>query len=344
MLSDSVDIMASALPKTMKAACVNALGPLEKTLQIRTDVPLPKGATNLPANHLLVKVAYTSLNPFDYKIAESPLFGGLAFKGIPCLDFSGLVVDSTTTQFRQGDNVYGQTQPINFGACAEYVTVAAKYCMPMPDGLDLKDAATIGIAGLTAYQTIVPFAKAGDRIFINGGSGGVGTYGIQIAKAIGCSVTTSCSGANVDLCRSLGADEIIDYRTQNVVEELKRSGKQYDHVIDNVFSNTHLYWDCHHYLKPEGRFVTVAGSPSFAFIRDMFAITLWPTLLGGGQRKFQFVGRMPRLEDYDQIASWITDGAVKVVIGDVFLMEDVGKAFAKLKAGGAKGKMVVRVS
>lgn len=192
---------------------------------------------------------------------------------------------------------------MNFGAYAEYLVVARKLCMTVPGGVRLEDASTIGIAGLTAYQTIVPFVGTGAKVFINSGSRGLGTYGIQIAKAIGCSVTTTCSGVNVDLCKSIGLDEVIDYRTQNVVDILKHSSEQYDLIVDNVFSDPQLYWSCHEYLRPRGRFVTIVGGLRLSFIKDVLSIMLWPTLLGGGQRKSQFVGRTSNARDYERIAA-----------------------------------------
>lgn len=336
--------MSSRLPPTMKAAQRVGSGSLEKTLKISTDVPLPKNATSLPTGHVLVKVAFTSLNPMDFKFAEAPFVGTLAFKGIPCLDFAGIVVESNVPNLKANERVFGQTEPPNFGACAEYLVVPGKLCMPVPSGVRLEDASTIGIAGLTAYQTIVPFVGTGAKVFINGGSGGLGTYGIQIAKAIGCSVTTTCSGGNVDFCKSIGADEVIDYRTRSVVDVLKHSGKQYDLIVDNVFQDAQLYWSCHEYLKPEGRFVTIVGGLRLSFIRDVLSIMLWPTLLGGGQRKFQFVGRASNAPDYERIATWISDGLVKPVIEKTYDIEDVSKAFERLKSGRTRGKLVVRVT
>lgn len=233
---------------------------------------------------------------------------------------------------------------MNFGACAEYLVVAGKFCMPMPGGMRLEDASTIGIAGLTAYQTIAPFVEIGAKVFINGGSGGLGTYGIQIAKAIGCSVTSSCSSANMDLCKSIGADNVIDYSTQSVVDTLKQSSEQYDLIVDNVFQNAQLYWSCHEYLKPSGRFVTIVGGLRLSFIKDALSIMLWPRFLGGGQRKFSFVGRTPNAQDYERIATWISDGYVKPVIEKIYDIEDVSKAFKSLKTGRTRGKLVVRIT
>ena len=271
------------LPSKVKAARRVGSGPLEQTLTVGTDVPLPKNAIPLPPDHVVVRVAFTSLNPMDFKVAEAPLLGTFIFKGIPCLDFAGIVVASNVPHLKERQAVFGQTQPMNFGACAEYVVVAGELCMPVPSGVRLEDASTIGIAGLTAYQTIVPFVGPGAKVFINGGSGGLGTYGIQIAKAIGCSVTTACSGVNVDLCKSLGADEVIEYRTQSVVQSLENSGQHYDLIVDNVFLDAQLYWSCHEYLKPRGRFVTVVGGLKPIFIKDVLSIMLWPKSLGGGQ-------------------------------------------------------------
>ena len=99
--------------------------------------------------------------------------------------------------------------------------------MPLPNGIEVDQAAAVGIAGLTAYQLIVPNTKQGDKIFINGGSGGTGTFGIQMALAIGCHVTSTCPTGNVQLCKDLGADEVIDYKTTNVAQALKANGQAF---------------------------------------------------------------------------------------------------------------------
>merc|ERR1719238_545022 len=105
---------------------------------------------------------------------------------------------------------------------------------PMPDGMQVDDMAGVGCTGLTMYQSIKPYVKEGDKIFINGGSGGTGIFGIQIAKALGCHVTTSCSGANVELCKGLGADEVLDYKSVDVVTALKEKGQVFSLVVDNA--------------------------------------------------------------------------------------------------------------
>ena len=231
-----------------------------------------------------------------------------------------------------------------FGACAEYPIGSTKSCVSLPDNVSFEDAATLGICGITAYQSIVPNVKKGDKVLINGGSGGTGTFGIQFAKAVGCYVTTTCSGPNVQLCKELGADEVIDYRTQNLVETLKRSGKQYDLIVDNVFADVGLYWSCHAYLKPGAKFLTIAGGPSFGFFKDVLSIMLWPSMLGGGQRSFKFLAAAAKREDYEQITKLVSEGVVKPVIEKTYEIEDIREAYVKLNSGRTRGKLVVKVS
>ena len=340
--------MASSLGSTMKAAIWKGnAGGMHKNLSINASAPLPKNAKSLPKDHTLVKVSYASINPVDYKLPELPLMGGIAFSsGTPGLDFAGTIVESTLAHLKPGEPVFGKTEPPAFGSVAEYLVVGKQGCCPIPNGVKLEDAATVGVCGLTALQTLAPFLKdkpAGAKVFLNGGSGGVGTYQIQIAKAMGCHVTTTCSGANVDLCKSLGAEEVIDYRTTDVVAHLSRQGTQYDHIVDNVFNSADLYWSCHKYLKPGCQYVTIAGSAEFATVRNILSIFLWPGFLGGGQRKFGFVMANSDVLQYEQIAKWMKEGKVKPVIEQVFGMEDVGKAYERLKTGRTRGKLVIKV-
>ena len=278
---------AQNLPATMRASqWTTTHGGIEKNLKMNPTAPLPKNANNLPADHTLVKVLYTTPNPVDYKLADTLPFI-FSKPATPCLDFAGRVVATTLPHLKPGELVFGATAPPVFGAAAEYLIVGKSQLAPIPDGVDPKDAATMGIVGLTAYQTIAPFVKAGSKVLINGGSGGTGTFGVQIAKALGCEVTTTCSGANVDLVKSLGADKVIDYRSEDVLTSLKRSGTQYDLIVDNVFATPDLYWNAHHYLKPSGHFVTIAGSPSINSIVTMAKIFLWPRVLGGWAEDIQ---------------------------------------------------------
>ncbi len=157
-------------------------------------------------------------------------------------------------------------------------------------------------------------------------------------------MTTTCSTANVELCKSLGADEVVDYKTESVVEVLKASGQKFDHVIDNVGTDSKLYWRCHEYTKPGTVYVMVGGTPSFRFVVDTLKYRLWPAFLGGGKRKFSGFFPKPSFEDLKQIAMWMKEGKVKPVIDQMFPFEQAPKAFEKLKTGRAKGKIVVDVA
>ena len=217
--------------------------------------------------------------------------------------------------------------------------------MPLPQGVKLDDAAGIGTAGLTAYQSIVPYVKAGQRVFINGGSGGTGVYGVQIAKVVGCYVVTSCSTPNVALCKNLGADEVIDYKKSSVVAELKKMAK-FDLVVDNVCIPRELYWQAAHFTNPGANFVQVAGDASFESVYTLLSRRLWPSFLGGGKRPFVLLLAESKPDDYNQIGEWMREGKVKAIIAERFGMEDEGpvKAFELLKTGRAKGKVLVRMS
>lgn len=350
---------SSKLPPTMKAAAWHSTaGGIDKNLKPTTTHPLPKNAHSLPKDSTLVRVAYASLNPVDYKVPEMPLLGRLAFSsGVPGLDFSGTVVATTSTSpdLQPGARVFGMLAPPFGGTLGEYIVVGGgrQGCIAVPEGVGLRDAATLGVACLTAWQTIAPFVTksavqgggSNSKVFINGGSGGVGSYQIQIAKLLGCHVTVSCSGANVEFCKSLGADEVIDYRTEDLVQALTRKGQAFDLIADNVFNNgAQLYWACAKYLKPEGTYVTIAGSPSLDMVRTFLSVMFWPKVLGGGERKFKFVTCVANPEEFAQLAAWMAEGKLKACIEREFGLEEAGEAYTRLKSGRTRGKLVVKVT
>ncbi|KAJ9662222.1 hypothetical protein H2201_006152 [Coniosporium apollinis] len=316
-----------------------------KAWQINPSAPLPKPK---PGQHLVQAIA-TALNPVDYKPAEIPVVGRLIVPkpATPGIDFAGrIIVPATGSPLKRGQLVFGMagTNPLAGGALAEFTLAETENAVALPDGVDAVDAATIGVAALTAYQSIVPRVNKGDHVFINGGSGGTGVFGIQIAKAVGCHVTTTCSTANIELCKSLGADEVVDYRKQAVVEALKGSGRTFDHVVDNVGADLNLYWRCHEYTNPQAVYVMVGGTPSFGFAVGMFKMMLWPGFLGGGKRKFAGFFPKPKYEDLEQIGMWMKEAKVRAIIDQKFSFEQAPKAFEKLKTGRAKGKIVVDVA
>lgn len=323
-------------------------GGIEKNLKPTTSAPLPKPAASLPKDHALIRVAYASLNHLDYKVAEAPLGSALLSKpATPGLDFSGTVVATTLPHLRPGQRVFGRTEPGSSGGgtLAEYVVVGKAGIAALPAGVSLRDAACVGICGVAALQAIGPFVKPGESILIIGGSGGVGVFAMQVAKALGCGrVTAVCSARNAELCRSLGADDVIDYQAEDVVEVLKRRGEVYDHILDSVFVDPGLYWQCHHYLKPGGTYVSVGLPLKLKTFRSLFAMYLLPGFLGGGKRGFKFHGVTGDPEQFAQVARWIEEGKVGTVIEEEFDLEDAGKAYGKLKSGRTVGKLVVRVA
>ncbi|KAI1772141.1 reticulon-4-interacting protein 1, mitochondrial precursor [Hypoxylon cercidicola] len=332
-------------PKAMRAWMYDSVsGGLEKSIKLVEGAALPFHQT-LPKDAVLVKVHYSALNPGDYKMAELGMLGRVLITtpASPGLDFSGVVAQTgeAINTFSVGQRVYGRVEPNRYGTLGEYVCASVAGCAALPEGVSLKEASCIGTAGLTAYQCIVPNVKEGDKIFINGGSGGTGTFGIQIAKAVGCHVTTSCSGKNVELCRSLGADEIIDYTQENVSEVLKKKGQVYQLVVDNTGSPSDLYKAADHFLLPKGKFVQIGGPMSLAGIKTTASRALLPSFLGGGKRKWEYLLTKKNHEHLEQIGTWVKEGKVKAVIDDVFRYEDVPKAFEKLKLGRATGKIVI---
>lgn len=227
----------------------------------------------------------------------------------------------------------------------------------MPDAVTLEQAGGVGVAGLTAWQCIVPYLQAARkakgpnekdklRVFINGGSGGTGTFGIQIAKAMGATVVTTCSSRNTDLVRDLGADEVIDYTSQDVLAELTNLASRdglFDLAVDNVGGATPLYFQCEQYLAPHASFVCVGATPGPQVAVDMARIFLTPGVLGGGKRPYVFLTCKSHREDYEGLGEMMKEGRVKTVVEKVVGIEELPEAFERIKTGRVRGKVVVRI-
>ncbi|KAK3063491.1 hypothetical protein LTS18_015086 [Coniosporium uncinatum] len=334
----------------------SANGGLENSLELSETAACPP--KDLLKGQILVEVLSMSLNPVDYKIPEmGPLSKALiSTPASPGLDYTGrvLATDSTNDRLSIGQHVFGRIAgPTRFGTLGQIVQAPQSGCVPLPAGVDPDQAAAVGTAGLTAYQCIVPNlspggvvegAGSGKRVFINGGSGGTGTWGIQIAKVLGAHVTTSCSGANAALCKELGADEVIDYKSTDVAQALAEKGMVFDLVVDNVGTPEDLYKASEAFLRPEGKFVQVGATPSMASVKSMATRALLPSFMGGGKRKFQFVSMSNDYEQFAQMGRWLSEGKIKAVIDEVFDFEDAPRAIEKLKSGRARGNIVVHVT
>ncbi|OLN97050.1 Zinc-type alcohol dehydrogenase-like protein C16A3.02c 2 [Colletotrichum chlorophyti] len=335
-------------PAEMRRWQINRPSNFNKELTL-TTVPAPSASTLKPSQ-VLVKVICAGINPADYKFSNLGVVARaiLPFPWSPAMDYSGraVAVGTAVTDIKPGDLVFGRLDPMGVqGSLSEYIVAERDGVTALPASVDPVQAGVVGTAALTAYQTIVPNVKPGDKVFINGGSGGTGTFGIQIAKAMGCHVTTSCSTGKVDLCKSLGADDIIDYKTSDVVARLQSAGKVFSLVVDNVGNSPpNLYKASDEFLLPDGRFHFVGGAFSFAQLRSLLPAASLPGFLGGAKHKFEPFMTKNSLEDLAQVAAWMAEGKVKSVIDSTYEFEDAVKAYEKLQEGSSAGKIAVRVA
>jgi NADPH:quinone reductase-like Zn-dependent oxidoreductase len=326
--------------------------PFESNLSLNT-IPIlkvPASGLSPKTQCVLVKVHAASLNPADYKVPTTPILGYwiTSRPATPGLDFSGVVValpKDPNSKLKVGDRVIGRLGSIyQHGTLAEYVLGQPEGLVKLPDSVSFEQGAAIGTGALSALQPLEAHLKPGDSVFINGGSGGVGSFTTQIAKLLGAGhVTATCGPANVERVKGLGADEVINYRETDVITALatsaKDSGRIYDLIIENVGDTDKLYEQSHHFLKPTGHFVQVAGT-NLGFIIKRAVL---PGFLGGGRRPYSFYLASNNEKQLQRIADWMEEGKLKAEIDEVFKFEDAKEAYAKLRGGRAKGKIVVKV-
>ncbi|KAH7034573.1 NADPH:quinone reductase-like protein [Microdochium trichocladiopsis] len=343
---------------------------LEKALFLSDNAKAPRmTAQGLGKSDIVVRVEAASINPADYKLPEmtaavTPRFLASSSSASlpkpdepapsgaksPGFDFAGTVAatGAAVDTFRVGERVFGRCKvPPAFGTLGEYVVASYDGLCRLPDNVSFEQGAAVGTAALTAYQCIAPYvtpnSNGAGKVFINGGSGGTGTWGIQIAKALGCHVTTTCSARNVDFVRSLGADEVIDYTSQDVVKELTAKGKVFKLVVDNVGTPANLYKAADDFLVPqESHFVQVGAASSAAGLTNLLSRSLVPSFLGGGKSKFIFFLTKNIHADLEQLAAWMKEEKVEPVIDEVFEWTDAPAAYAKLKTSRARGNIVVK--
>jgi len=300
-------------------------------------------------DQILVKVRAVSVNPYDWHFIEgTPKFmramiGGLRKpKDIRIgVDFAGTVetVGKNVTQYKPGDEVFGGST----GAFAQYLCRRATGSVaPKPAGLTFEQAASINIAGITALQGVRDKGKVqpGQKVLINGASGGVGTFAVQIAKSFGADVTGVCSSRNLDLVQSLGADHVIDYTK----EDFTKSDQRYDVILDNV-ANRSLS-ECRHVLTPNGRFVLIGGGganeqgligPLALPIKAMVYSWFVPQKMG-------MMMAQPSTQDLTLLAEMVQSGKLKTVIDRTYKsLSEVPDAIRYLEEGHARGKVVITV-
>lgn len=322
--------------------------PLEEGMELVEKHPRP--SESLKPKEILVRVKCIGINPADPLFAEMTWPANIMIKQtpLPGMDFSGEVVStgSSVTSMYPGDRIFGRVDtPKSLpGTMAEFTKAELEGCVLMPLGLDFEQAAGIGTAAITAYETIVLNCKSGDSVFINGGTGGVGTFAIQFAKAHGCHVTVSCSTTKISLCKELGADDVIDYRGQDVLSALNEKGRVFSLIVDYAHrEETNLYRASTGLIKQGGKFVMLPGDVTGRTMQTIARNMLCPSILGGGRAKFEAYFARSNRAGFEQIAKWMAAGKVRTVIDTVFEFSDMPKAIEKIKSGTSTGKIIVRV-
>ncbi|SHG62649.1 NADP-dependent oxidoreductase [Massilia sp. CF038] len=305
-------------------------------------------------NEILVQVHAAGLNPIDYMIAKGD-FKPIIKLGLPATlgsDLAGVVtsVGSAVTRFKVGDAVYASTFDLGFGALAEYVAVPEHAAALKPAKLDFVQAASIPMVGLTSWQALKERAqvKPGQKVFIPAGSGGIGTFAIQLAKHLGATVGTTTSTANLALVRSLGADEVVDYKSQAFEDVL--SG--YDVVLGTVKGDG--LEKALRIVKAGSAVVSLIGPPTAAFARARGMNVVLRFVFGLLSRKI--IGRArARDASYSflfvradgsqlaHIATLIEASHIRPVVDRVFPFAQAKEAIAYLEGGRAKGKVVVQM-
>jgi NADPH:quinone reductase-like Zn-dependent oxidoreductase len=315
-----------------------------------TDMPTPE----LRDDEVLVEVHAAGVNLLDAKIRDGEFKLILPYR-LPLVlghDVAGVVVQvgRRVQQFRLGDEVFARPDDFRIGTFAEFVAVKEASLALKPKGLKMAEAASIPLVGLTAWQALVEKAKLkkGQKVFIQAGSGGVGTFAIQLAKHLGATVATTTSTANVELVKSLGADVVIDYKTQDF-EALLRD---YD-VVLNSQDGTTLEKSLR-VLKPGGKLISISGPPDPDFGKEIAApgfVKLVMRLLSLGVRRrakargvdYAFLFMRANGAQLREIARLIDAGAIRPVIDRIFPFAATNEALAYVEASRAKGKVVVQV-
>jgi NADPH:quinone reductase-like Zn-dependent oxidoreductase len=301
---------------------------------------------------LLVQIHAAGLNLLDSKIGSGEFKLILRYR-LPLIlghDVAGVVlrVGSRVRRFKAGDEVYARPADGRIGAFAEFIAIKEDDVAIKPKALTMAEAASIPLVGLTAWQALIERAnlKEGQKAFIHAGSGGVGTFAIQLAKHAGARVATTTSTVNVDLVRSLGADVVIDYKKEDFAHVLR----DYDVVLqslDKVTLEKSL-----RVLKPGGQLISISGPPDAAFARSIGASWVLRMLMGAlsygirakarrRQAQYSFLFMRADGGQLTKIASLIDDGVIRPVVDRVFPFASTKEAMAYVEAGRAKGKVVV---
>ena len=332
----------------MKAFTISRYSKTDE-LQLR-DVPDPV----VLDNDVLVEIHAASVNLLDSKIrsGEFKLFLPYKFPLILGHDVAGVItqVGANVRRFKVGDAVYARPVDHRIGAFAEFIAIHENDVARKPSNISMEEAASIPLVGLTAWQALVEKARLqkGQKVFIQAGSGGVGTFAIQLAKHLGATVATTASAANADWLKGLGADVVVDYKTQDF-ETLLRD---YDVVLNS--QDTKTLHKSVSTLKAGGKLISISGPPDAQFATDAGL----PCLLKGVMRllsykirkaaklrqiNYAFLFMKAQGEQLQKITALIEAGAILPVVDKVFSFDQTNEALAYVESGRAKGKVVIKV-
>lgn len=296
-------------------------------------------------NSVLVRVRATSVNAGDWHLMRGDpfltrlMFGGILKPKIKILglDIAGQVeaVGKDVNQFQVGDEVYGDLSESGFGAFSEYVCATESALAIKPTNISFEQAATVPCAALTALQALRDCGRiqAGQKVLINGASGGVGSFAVQIAKALGADVTAVCSTNKVEMMHTLGADHIIDYTQTDVT----KNGQEYDLVIDAAAYRS--VFDYRSILKPEGTYVLIGGSISRLFQVLLFGSVI-SRIMG---RKLKCLMAKPNRSELVMLKEMIEAGKIVPFIDQTYNLSEVPTAIRQLEQRQVRGKIAISV-
>lgn len=308
----------------MKAVIIENYGGVDQLKY--TEVAKP----TLKDNDVLIEIVATSVNPVDWKIREGYLKGMLEynFPVILGLDAAGKVseVGKAVTKFKVGDEVFTRPDITRNGTYAEYVAVDESLVAPKPKNISYEEAASIPLVGLTSWQCLVDFAelKEGDKVLIHAGAGGVGSFAVQLAKALGAWVATTCSTTNVEFVKSLGADQVIDYKKEDFAEILS----DLDIVFDTMGGE--IQKQSYDVLKAGGCLVSIAARPDEEHAKSKNV-------------KAGYVFLDPDGEQLAKIGDLIEHGKIRPIVGTVLNLKEIQEAHRLSETHHAKGKIVLKV-
>lgn len=332
----------------MKAAFIKKYGSEEKMHLGDFAKPVAK------EHEVLIQVKAASVNPIDFKIKAGMLkfVRKYSFPLILGHDLSGEVVDvgSKVTKFKKGDLVFSRPGNSGIGTFAEYIAVHEDEVAIKPANISFEEAASLPLVALTTWQAFdVAHVKKGDKVLIQAGAGGVGTFAIQLAKVRGAEVWTTTSEKNEALVKSLGADHVINYRKQHPWEVLN----DMDFVFDTLGGDD--LFKIFNVIKPGGWVVSISGVPDGETAKDM-GLNLFKTLIlklvglkanisaSKSKSHYKFLFMKPNGDQLAQIKNLVEQGQIRPIIDSVFPLSAIQEAIEHSESGRARGKIVIKVA